>query len=91
MTEKELLSIVENLIEFQNILLGHEIEVFMDHKNLTYETIYSASQRIQCWKSLIQEFGVTLLSVKGVANVVDNAFIWLHMAHHAHKLANTTL
>ena len=39
MTEKELISIVETLEEFQSILLGHKIEVFMDHNNLTYETI----------------------------------------------------
>ena len=39
MTEKGLISIVETLEEFQSILLGHKIEVFMDHNNLTYETI----------------------------------------------------
>ena len=39
MTEKELLSIVETIKELRNILLGHEIEMFTDHKNPTYETI----------------------------------------------------
>ena len=56
MTEKELLSILETVKDIWNILLGHEIEVFTHHKNLTYDTIESAYQHIQHWKRLIQEF-----------------------------------
>ena len=35
-TEKELLSIVECLKQFMNILYGYEIIVYSDHKNLVH-------------------------------------------------------
>ena len=89
MTDKEPISIVETLKEFQNILLRHEIEVFADHKNLTYETIKIVSQCVQRWKSLIQEFGVNLLYIKGEDNLVAEDFIRITMVRHAHTLADT--
>ena len=63
----------------------------MDHNSLTYETIYSASQHVERQKSLIQEFWVTLLYIKGEDNVVANDFTRINMAHHTHKIVDTTL
>ena len=90
-TETELINIVENLKEIWNILLGHKIEVLTYHRNINYERIESACQSVQRWKSLMQDFGVNLLYIKGEANVIANAFSWIPMVHQDHKLVDTTL
>ncbi|GAX23113.1 hypothetical protein FisN_UnNu094 [Fistulifera solaris] len=72
-TERELLSIVETLREYRSILLGYEIDVWTDHKNLTFETHPSSSDRIHRWLLYIEEFGPTLHYIKGEANVVADA------------------
>ena len=39
----------------------------------------------------MQEFGLTLIFIKGGSNVVSDSFIQLPMAHHAHKLSDKSL
>ena len=74
-SEKEMLSIVETLREFRNILLGYKIE--------TFETTESSSQRLQRWRCLVQEFDVELKYVKGPENVVADAISRLPTEEHA--------
>ena len=69
--ERELLSIVETLKEYQNILLGHEMEVFTDHKNLTFKQFNT--ERVMRWRLLIEEFGPKLTCIKGANNIVADA------------------
>ena len=67
-TERELLSIVETLKAYRNILLGHAIEVHTDHKNLVYKTFNT--ERVMRWRLIIEEFGPDLKYIKGEHNVV---------------------
>ena len=69
--EQELLSIVETLKEFKNILLGQEVVVHTDHKNLLYEK--STSDRMIRWRLLVEEYAPTFVHIKGIHNVVADA------------------
>jgi transposase InsO family protein len=66
--EQELLSIVETLKEFQNILMGQKIVVHTDHLNILYDKM--ASPRIIRWRLLLEEYGAKFMHVKGEDNVV---------------------
>ena len=70
-TDKETLSIVELLKEYRNILYGHKIRVYTDHKNITQPNI--ASQRIMRWRTIMEEFAIELIYVKGSHNEAADA------------------
>jgi RNase H-like domain found in reverse transcriptase len=53
--ERELLAIVENLKEFLNILLGKQVRVNTDHKNLTFK--HSSTERVMACQLNIEGFG----------------------------------
>jgi hypothetical protein len=78
-TERELLSIVETLREFKNILLGYEIEIWTDHKNLVHETTLMSSDRVMRWRLIIEEYGPIIKYIPGESNVVADALTMLPM------------
>ena len=65
------MAIVETLKEFRNILLGQDIRVYTDHKNLTYKT--KNTERDMRWRLLIEEFSPNLVYLKGEKNIVVDA------------------
>jgi hypothetical protein len=72
-TEQELLAIIETIKYFKHMLLGHEIIVQTDHKNLTHPTSAHASDRVLRQCLLLEKYGVKLEYIKGETNVVADA------------------
>ena len=80
-TERELLSIVETLKEFRNILLGQSIKVYTDHKNLTYKTFNT--ERVMRWRLILEEYSPELIYIKGTKNVPADALSRLELVTDA--------
>ena len=79
-TEKELLSIVETLKEFRNILLGQKIVVHTDHKNLTCKNFNT--DRVMRWRLILEEYGPELRYIKGENNIVADALSRLNILNN---------
>ena len=76
-TEKWIIPIVASLKEFCNILLGHQITVYTDNKNLTYN--FCNTERVIRWRPILEEFGPDLKYIKGKNNVVSDALFLFDM------------
>ena len=66
------------LKEFRNILLGHQITVYTDYKNLTYKCFNT--ERVMRWRLILKAFGLELKYIKGENNIIDNALSRLEMS-----------
>ena len=69
--EQEMLAIVSTLKEYRNFLLGAEIVIYTDHKNLLSDN--TINNRVFRWKATIEEYGPTLMYIKGHKNVQADA------------------
>lgn len=62
---------METLKEFRNILLGQQIKVYTDHKNITCKSFNT--NRVMRWRLIIEEYGPELIYIKGTQNIIADA------------------
>jgi hypothetical protein len=69
--EQELLSIVETLKEFRDILLGQQVIAHTDHSNILYRKL--SNDRITRWRLLLEQYGPKYVHISGETNIVADA------------------
>ena len=60
------------LKEFRDILLGQQIRVYTDHKNLSYKT-FNTQRVMRCRLVILEEFNPELIYIQGSKNIAANA------------------
>jgi hypothetical protein len=70
--DKELLCVIVTLREFCSMLLGAEIHIYTDHRNIF--NVGDSSERRLRWISYVGEYSPTLHYVEGPCNVIADTF-----------------
>ena len=73
MTEQELLAIVETLKEFKGMLWGQTITVYTDLEKLKQNALGLTSDQVYHWRLLLEEYGLTIVYIRGIHNTVVDA------------------
>jgi hypothetical protein len=70
--DKELLCVIATLREFRSMLLGAELYIYTDHKNIL--NVGNMSERWLPWISYVDEYGPNIHYIEGPHNVIADTF-----------------
>ncbi len=68
---------METLKEFKGMLWGQDIKVYTDHKNLTRDALGLTSDRVYCWRLLLEEYAPEIIYIIGIHNTVADTILQL--------------
>jgi len=63
---------METLEEVNVMLMGQQINVYTDHKNLTRDGLGLTSDRVARWRILLEEYAPEIIFIKGIHNTVTD-------------------
>ena len=86
--DRELLSIVETLKDFGNILLSNKLVIYTDNKNLTCEIF--DTNRVLRWRLILEEYGPYIEYIKVEKNIVSNTLSILPLNGNKETTHNST-
>ncbi len=78
------------LKEFKGMLWGQDIKVYTDHKNLTRDALGLSSDRVYCWRLLLEEYAPEIIYIKGIHNTVADAISRLEYDPKLNKTSEYT-
>ncbi len=89
--DKEILCVLATLGGFQSILLGAELHIYTDHKNIL--SVGDSSEQRLRWISYVDEYGPNIDYIEGPRNVIADTFSrLLHKdVKVAHVVSNSEL
>ena len=67
------MGITKTIKHFKPVLYGQDINVYTDHKNLTYDTSDYARDRALRQRHTLEKYGAKLIYIKGELNVMADA------------------
>ena len=79
---------VETLKKLRNILLGQQIKVHTDHKNLTYKSF--TTERVMRSEPILEEFSLELIYIKGSKYIVVDDVNRLDKIYNLNKSSTKT-